>query len=90
VTDNWRDEAACRDADPETFFPTVKGDAGGARHFCRRCYAAADCLAVAMRAEGSVPSSMRFGVWAGTTPLQRARMYGATRASRETRQRRTA
>jgi WhiB family redox-sensing transcriptional regulator len=67
---NWREYAACRDADPELFFPV--GTAGpalrqiqDARRICRGCPAQAPCLAWAL------DHGITDGVWGGTTEDQR-------------------
>ena len=67
---SWREAAACRDADPELFFPV--GTAGPAlrqiheaRRICRACPAQAPCLAWAL--DHGVGS----GVWGGATEAER-------------------
>jgi WhiB family redox-sensing transcriptional regulator len=67
---NWQEVAACRDADPDLFFPV--GTAGPALHqideakrICRTCPAQARCLAWAL--DHGVGS----GVWGGTTEDER-------------------
>jgi hypothetical protein len=45
-----------------------------AKAHCRECPIAVECLLIAMAREGKVSSSMRFGVWGGKTPRERARM----------------
>ena len=67
---NWREIAACRDADPDLFFPV--GTAGpalrqieAAKQICRACPAQARCLAWAL--EHGIGS----GVWGGTTEDER-------------------
>jgi WhiB family transcriptional regulator, redox-sensing transcriptional regulator len=67
---NWREVAACRDADPDLFFPV--GTAGPAlrqieeaKRICRACLAQAPCLAWAL--DHGVGS----GVWGGTTEDER-------------------
>jgi WhiB family transcriptional regulator, redox-sensing transcriptional regulator len=50
---NWRDDAACRDADPELFFPLgAAGPALGrireAKRICQACRAQTRCLAWAL------------------------------------------
>ncbi|WP_431897845.1 WhiB family transcriptional regulator [Nonomuraea sp. bgisy101] len=63
--------AACRDVDPELFFPvSYDGPAGKrqlkqARNVCRPCPCYEACLAWAL--ENAVDD----GIWAGTTPAQR-------------------
>lgn len=68
----WAGQAACAGAPSEWFFGTEAG--GGtavyrqARIICARCPVGADCLAYALR------SRQEFGMWAGTTPLDRQGM----------------
>ena len=55
---NWRDDAACRDADPDLFFPIgTTGPAlrqiGEAKRVCRTCPAQTQCLAWARWITGS-------------------------------------
>ncbi|KID28650.1 WhiB family transcriptional regulator [Prauserella rugosa] len=61
---DWRHRAACRDEDPELFFPV--GTSGpalsqvtAAKAVCHRCTVAADCLAWALA------SGQDAGVWGG-------------------------
>lgn len=72
---NWHLLAACRDADPELFFPTRGEESGAAREYCARCPVAEECLAYAMR----TPDLQ--GVWAGTSQRQRERMRRKKRVS---------
>jgi WhiB family transcriptional regulator, redox-sensing transcriptional regulator len=67
---NWREAAACRDADPELFFPI--GTTGPAlrqireaTRICRTCPAQTRCLAWAL------DHGVTDGVWGGTTEDQR-------------------
>ena len=69
---NWRDEAACRDADPDLFFPI--GSTGPAlrqiveaKRICRTCPVQARCLAWALH------NGITDGVWGGTTEDERRR-----------------
>jgi WhiB family redox-sensing transcriptional regulator len=67
---NWRDDAACRDADPEVFFPIgTAGPAlrqiGEAKRICRACPAEMQCLAWAL------DNDVSDGVWGGTTEDER-------------------
>ena len=67
----WRRDAACRNQDPELFFPIGTGDASGlqvkaAKAVCHRCPVIASCLAWAT-ANGPVA-----GIWGGTTEGERA------------------
>jgi WhiB family redox-sensing transcriptional regulator len=67
---DWRDLAACRDEDPELFFPI--GTAGPARDqikraraVCRRCPVVDECLLWALTA------GQAEGIWGGLTAEER-------------------
>ena len=61
----WAAFAACRDRDPDVFFPfTADGEAEAIR-ICRGCPVQIDCLEFALEAK------IRFGVWGGLTEKQR-------------------
>jgi WhiB family redox-sensing transcriptional regulator len=67
---NWRAVAACRDADPDLFFPIgTTGPAlrqiDEAKRICRTCPAQARCLAWAL------DHGVTDGVWGGTTENDR-------------------
>lgn len=62
---DWRHLAACRDVDPEVFFPL--GSAEQAKTVCRSCPVAAECLVWALE-HGAT------GVWGGTTEDERRAM----------------
>jgi WhiB family redox-sensing transcriptional regulator len=66
---DWRNYAACRDVDPDLFFPL--GTSGSsllqieeARQICRTCPVSAPCLEWAL-------DSGHAGVWGGTTEDER-------------------
>lgn len=66
---DWRDHAACRDVDPDLFFPL--GISGASLHqideakqVCRTCPVCAPCLLWAL-------DSGDAGVWGGTTEDER-------------------
>ena len=66
----WRDLAACRDTDPELFFPV--GDAGPAlrqvaraKQICAGCTVRTPCL------EWALASGQEAGVWGGTSEDER-------------------
>jgi WhiB family transcriptional regulator, redox-sensing transcriptional regulator len=70
VRDHWRNVAACRDADPELFFPVgATGPALGqieeAKRICRGCLARAHCL------DWALVHAVSAGVWGGTTEGER-------------------
>ena len=60
---DWRHEAACRDEDPELFFPI--GNTGPAQAVCRRCPVVDDCLRWALE------TGQDSGVWGGLSEDER-------------------
>lgn len=64
----WTATAACRDADPELFFPTPENTvtAREARVICKKCPVREECLAEALRVKADA-----HGVWAGLTRDER-------------------
>jgi WhiB family redox-sensing transcriptional regulator len=70
---DWRDGAACRNHDPELFFP--EGTAGPARRqadqakqVCQSCPVRTPCLNFALR------HALGFGIWGGATGEERFRI----------------
>jgi len=67
---DWRDQAACRDVDPDLFFPVSTSGASvrqieEAKQVCRTCPVCGPCLQWALeRGENA-------GVWGGTTEDER-------------------
>jgi WhiB family redox-sensing transcriptional regulator len=61
----WRDEALCREADPEIFFPESGGTATQARKVCDRCPVRAECLEFALERREI------HGIYAGLTTAER-------------------
>lgn len=68
----WQARAACRDVDPDLFFPIGPPNTGAgarqvarARAVCRRCPVAAACLRFAL------DTRQADGVWGGTTEGER-------------------
>ncbi|MFJ8074118.1 WhiB family transcriptional regulator [Streptomyces sp. NPDC096176] len=67
---NWRNDAACRDEDPELFFPIgttgpALMQAKEAKAVCRRCPVAETCLEWAMEV------GQDSGVWGGLDEAER-------------------
>ncbi|GAA4786098.1 hypothetical protein GCM10023200_20090 [Actinomycetospora chlora] len=67
---DWRNDAACRDEDPELFFPVgTSGPAlsqiARAKSVCRRCPAMTECLKWALE------SGQDAGVWGGASEDER-------------------
>lgn len=66
----WQGKAACRDKDPELFFPvSTEGPSvaqvAEAQAVCALCTVSRPCL------EWALSTSEQWGVWAGTTPDER-------------------
>lgn len=77
-TVDWRDHAACRDADPELFFPV--GTAGPAllqvqqaKAICARCQVREACL------DWAISNGQESGVWGGTSEEERRALRAARR-----------
>lgn len=73
---DWLADGACRDEDPELFFPiTSQGPAIrqilAAKDVCARCTVRPECLRCALEDTHS------YGVWGGTTEEERKRMRRA-------------
>lgn len=67
---NWREDANCRGADPEIFFPG-KGDYEGemlARAVCAECVVVNECLDLAIQ------NHPVLGIWGNTSMRQRRAM----------------
>lgn len=80
----WRDRAACRDTDPDLFFPV--GTTGvaveeieAAKALCQSCPVCAQCLDFALEA------NQEAGIWGGTSEDERRRMRSAWVAARRRR-----
>ncbi|TYB46826.1 WhiB family transcriptional regulator [Actinomadura chibensis] len=78
---DWRHRAACRDVDPELFFPI--GNTGPAilqieeaKQVCRRCDVTDACLRWALE------SGQESGVWGGMGEDERRALKRRTRAHR--------
>lgn len=79
--DDWRTRAACRDEDPDLFFPI--GTSGPAllqteraKAVCRRCPVREQCLDWAM------DSGQSLGVWGGTSETERRALKRRLKARR--------
>lgn len=73
ATANWHARAACRDEDPELFFPTGTSgfalmQANEAKTVCARCPVAATCL------ETALARNEKWGVFGGMDENERARI----------------
>lgn len=64
----WAVFAACREIDPEIFFPNGREQEARALAVCATCPVVEDCL------EYAVDSRERYGVWGGTTEKGRRKL----------------
>ena len=71
--DDWREHAACRDTDPDLFFPVgTTGPAleqiAAAKAVCGQCPAQVPCL------EFAIVTNQDSGVWGGTSEEERRKL----------------
>ncbi|WP_236789095.1 WhiB family transcriptional regulator [Amycolatopsis sp. GM8] len=76
---DWQEQAACRDEDPELFFPVSQMGPGArqvaqAKAVCARCPVRAECLQYALDA------GLDHGIFGGTTDTERRKLFRRTRA----------
>ena len=64
----WVVFGACRDADPDLFFPISRGDIAKALSICASCPVKPECL------EYSLEAGERFGVWGGLGEKERRKL----------------
>lgn len=76
ASDEWRRYAACRDTDPDLFFPV--GTTGpaieqieNAKAVCKQCDAQSDCL------EFALATNQDSGIWGGTSEEERRKLRKA-------------
>ena len=79
--EDWRELAACRDEDPELFFPVTELGPGArqadqAKAVCARCPVRAQCLDYAL------DNGLDHGIFGGTTEAERRKLRRERRASR--------
>jgi WhiB family redox-sensing transcriptional regulator len=72
----WKERGACRDEDPEMFFPTRRDQEAAPRAVCKSCPVQVECLSWAL------DNSESYGVWGGYTEEERKPMRGARHRAR--------
>ena len=74
----WLDQAACRDTDPERFFPEPgeQGKAAEAKQVCGSCQVRDQCRDLAVNAANGVDAD--HGIFGGTLRTERSRLRGNT------------
>lgn len=65
---SWRDEANCRDIDPDLFFPLRGEDIGRAKAVCWGCAVREECL------EYALDNNEEQGIWGGLSGKERKRL----------------
>jgi WhiB family transcriptional regulator, redox-sensing transcriptional regulator len=83
---DWRADAACRDSDPELFFPDddnrfARAHLKTAKLICRGCAVSASCL------NWALASGQEAGIWGGLTEDERHRLRRLRSAPRDARHR---
>jgi WhiB family redox-sensing transcriptional regulator len=78
---DWRNHAACRDADPELFFPdgdntSARAHVKKAKLICHGCPVSVTCLSWALA------TGQEAGIWGGLTEDERRRLQRRGRGSR--------
>lgn len=81
---HWREDAACRDEDPELFFPHDTDHLGiaAAKRICDGCPVVVYCLLDALNTEQRAAYG-RFGVRGGLTGDERTRQFGKPKTRRQ-------
>ncbi|MGH3758030.1 WhiB family transcriptional regulator [Actinophytocola sp.] len=82
TTTDWRNRAACRDEDPELFFPIsdvgpAARQAEQAKAVCARCPVRAQCLNFAL------DNGLDHGIFGGTTERERRELARRTRRAHQ-------
>jgi len=74
---HWMDLAACRETDPDAYFPDKGGSSRQAKAVCMRCEVRLQCL------EWAMDNDEKFGIWGGLSDRQRRarRVAGKERAA---------
>ena len=69
--------AICAEEPIDVFFPYHSKNVAAAIEICNQCPVIETCLEFAMSLEGTRGRDMRFGVFGGLTPTERARLSRA-------------
>ncbi|MFE7237241.1 WhiB family transcriptional regulator [Streptomyces sp. NPDC057580] len=76
--DTWRENALCRQTDPEIYFPERGGSTRDAKETCLACEVRTSCL------EYALDSGQNYGVWGGVNERELRRLHRARRAATKT------
>lgn len=72
--DAWREDALCRQTDPEIFMPEKGGTTAPAKRVCLACPVRRACL------DYAVDSQQRWGIWGGLGQKELRRLINARQA----------
>jgi WhiB family redox-sensing transcriptional regulator len=64
----WQDQANCRGANADLFFPERGASTRTAKSICRECQAREECL------EFAITTGEKFGIWGGLSERERRRI----------------
>ena len=65
---SWTEEANCKGADADLFFPERGASTRKAKAICRACSVQSVCL------ESAIENSEKFGIWGGMSERERRRI----------------
>lgn len=65
---DWQEGAACKEADPDLFFPERGSPGDSAKRVCVNCEVRLECL------EYALANGERYGIWGGLTERERTRL----------------
>ena len=68
----WSIHGACRQYEPDLFFPGPDGSVDDALRICRACPVLAECR------EWALDTRVRYGIWGGMTERERRRTLRRT------------
>ena len=79
---DWRHDAACREVNPEVFFPTgqhesLSVEVAAAKDVCRSCHVTSTCLTWALQTRQTE------GIWGGLTVGERRTLVRRERTHRQ-------
>lgn len=73
----WQDQAACRGANPDLFFPERGASTRKAKSICRECAVREECL------DFAIDHSEKFGIWGAKSERERRHIKAVRRATVE-------
>lgn len=75
--EGWRQDALCRNIDPDVFFPPLGGSSREAKRICAMCSVKAECLEFVLELE-SKDSHLQSGIYAGLSSKERRALRQAS------------